>query len=50
MPGPDAIERGFVTLVLTVENPNDNCEAAQAAVRIGIKQVDCGQFPWAGNK
>lgn len=47
MPGADAIDRGFVTLILTVDNA---CEPVSAEVQIKILKVDCGAFPWNGNK
>jgi len=50
IPGEAAIERGFVTLVLTVDNPNDTCEAVTAEVDITILKVACGEFPWRGNR
>lgn len=46
MPGKDAINRGFVTLVLTVDNA---CEPVSAEVQIKILKVDCGVFPWSGS-
>lgn len=46
MPGKAAIDRGFVTLVLTVDNA---CEPVSAEVKIQIFRVDCGAFPWSGN-
>lgn len=49
MPGKDAVSRGFVTLVLTVNNPDDVCASVSAEVRIIISNVDCGAFPWNGN-
>ena len=48
-PGPDAIARGYVTLRLTVDNPNDACEPVSDTVRVNILNVDCGKFPWNGN-
>ncbi len=48
-PGPDAIVRGYVTLRLTVDNPNDACEPVSDTVRVNILNVDCGKFPWNGN-
>lgn len=48
-PGAADILRGSVTLVLTVDNPDDACEPVSAQVRITIQRVDCGQFPWGGN-
>lgn len=50
MPGKAAIERGSVTLILTVVNPNDDCEGDSAEVVVDILKVDCGSFPWRGNK
>ncbi|MBK7871797.1 MAG: hypothetical protein IPJ74_14520 [Saprospiraceae bacterium] len=47
MPGEAAINRGFVTLVLTVDN---SCEPASTEVQIKILKVDCGAFPWNGNE
>ncbi|HMO41084.1 MAG TPA: cohesin domain-containing protein [Saprospiraceae bacterium] len=49
-PGAEDILRGSVTLVLTVDNPDDACEPVSAQVRITIQRVDCGQFPWRGNE
>ncbi|HMP13863.1 MAG TPA: hypothetical protein PKD70_08280 [Saprospiraceae bacterium] len=48
-PGKDAVSRGFVTLVLTVNNPDDACASTSAEVRISIAKIDCGDFPWNGN-
>lgn len=48
-PGADAIARGYVTLRLTVDNPNDACDAVSDTLRVNILNVDCGQFPWNGN-
>ncbi|MFN7117916.1 MAG: hypothetical protein ACK4TA_14035, partial [Saprospiraceae bacterium] len=48
-PGQDAVSRGFVTLVLTVDNPDDECAATSAEVRITIVKTDCGDFPWDGH-
>ncbi len=48
-PGKDAVSRGFVTLVLTVNNPDDACASTSAEVRIPIAKIDCGDFPWNGN-
>ncbi|MBK7872227.1 MAG: hypothetical protein IPJ74_16910 [Saprospiraceae bacterium] len=49
-PGADAIARGFVTLRLTVDNPNDVCDAVSDTVLVHIQNVDCGAFPWNGNE
>lgn len=46
MPGAAAIDRGYVTLILTVENA---CEPTSAEVQIKILKVDCGAFPWNGD-
>ncbi len=48
-PGKDAIKRGYVTLILTVDNPNDTCEPVSVSVRVKVLKVDCGKFPWSGN-
>ncbi len=48
-PGEDAVSRGFVTLVLTIDNPDDRCAPVIAEVLITILKLDCGAFPWKGN-
>ncbi|MBK7869987.1 MAG: 6-bladed beta-propeller [Saprospiraceae bacterium] len=49
MPYNDVIARGYVTLILTVDNPNDACESVSTEVIITFLKVNCGSFPWNGN-
>jgi len=50
-PGKADGKRGYVTLVLTSDDPDGDgpCEPRSDQVRIIILNVDCGAFPWKGN-
>lgn len=48
-PGKKDGQRGYVTLVLTTNDPEGPCPAASAQIRIVVQNVDCGSFPWNGN-
>jgi hypothetical protein len=50
MPGEAAVERGSVTLQLTVENESDPCEAMTAEIVVEILKAACGEFPWRGDE
>lgn len=49
MPSPADAERGFVTLILTSDDPDGSCGSVADEVVIRILKVDCGNFPWKGN-
>lgn len=48
-PDTEAIERGYVTLILTIDNPNDACQPVTESVIITLLNTNCGNFPWSGN-
>lgn len=50
MPGADAIARGYVTLILSIDNPDDGCELVSKSLTINFLKADCGDFPWSGNE
>ncbi|MEM1216053.1 MAG: hypothetical protein AAGJ82_10230, partial [Bacteroidota bacterium] len=43
------VNRGFVTLVLTTDDPDGICTPVMAAVTVEIARVDCGTYPWDGD-
>ncbi len=49
-PGAVDAMRGYVTLVLTSDDPQAPCQPVQDEVVIAILKVDCGNFPWNGNE
>jgi hypothetical protein len=49
-PGKNDGLRGFVTLVLTTNDPDGPCPAVSAQIRITVLNVDCGNFPWRGDE
>ncbi|MEM9261390.1 MAG: SdrD B-like domain-containing protein, partial [Bacteroidota bacterium] len=49
VPGEADVQRGFVTLVLTTNDPDGPCEPVSAQVIIEILKVDCGSFLWDGS-
>lgn len=48
MPGDTDADRGFVTLILTSDDPAAPCSAVSDDVIITVLKVDCGSFPWRG--
>lgn len=49
MPSDADAARGFVTLVLTSDNPDGPCDEVEDTVIVTVLKVDCGTFPWKGN-
>ena len=50
VPSPEDAMRGSVTFVLTTNDPAGPCELVSAQVVIEILKVDCGTFPWSGER
>lgn len=48
-PGKADGKRGYVTLVLTSDDPDGACAAVNEQIRITVLDVDCGAFPWNGD-
>ncbi|MBK7871852.1 MAG: hypothetical protein IPJ74_14815 [Saprospiraceae bacterium] len=52
-PGANDAKRGYVTIVLKTndpDGPDGPCPPAMDMIRIIVKNVDCGTFPWNGNE
>ncbi|HMP23248.1 MAG TPA: hypothetical protein PKC76_03910 [Saprospiraceae bacterium] len=48
-PGDADAQRGFVTLVLTSDDPDGACPPASATANVRVLRVNCGNFPWPGS-